>query len=359
MDDLETMLRAGRVEEALTLAEAIAERSATAETLRDLARARLRAQRPMGAVDAVERGLRADHEREYEPELLTLLADAYERLGELQRADNLCTRALRQLAKTDQGVVSRNAHTFFPHLIRCQVAMARVSERRGQLLRAAYLLEGVQIQARVAGNPKFCPSEEDASQNARFWSEIAHLIHLHRGRVALALADMPLASTELEAALNDALTQSDTETIVLAHVQLGRLAAEEQHPDAALRHFLEGVRWHETGQATVRDDELRAAVRSSREELYAGAIDSAFAADDYLTACRRVSRHERVCFSRESAEATPRPCLTGSPPSNPLPGHLNQTRAYWSSLLPARGCTPSCSARTASTWQTYQSRHQS
>src|SRR5215472_12257121 len=104
MDDLENMLRDGRVEEALSRAETAAERSPTAQALRDLARARLRAQRTMAAVDAAERGLWADHEGEYQPELLTILADAYERLGELERADNLCTRALGLLAQYDVGV---------------------------------------------------------------------------------------------------------------------------------------------------------------------------------------------------------------------------------------------------------------
>jgi CHAT domain-containing protein len=287
MDDLETMLRTGRTEEALGLAEAAAERHPTAGALRDLARARIRAQQPLAAVAAAERGLRADRDSLHGPELLTLLADAYERLGELQRADELCTRALGLfLDGGENNFIGVNARTRFPILVRCRVAVARVSERRGQLLRAAYLLEGVQIHAHAALNPELCPSPEDAPQNASFWNEIAHLIHLHRGRVALALDDMTLAETELKAALSAALTQSDAEAIVLTHVELGRLAARQQHPDAAQRHFLEGVQWHETGQATVRDDELRAAVRSSREELYAGAIESAFAAQDFLAACQ-------------------------------------------------------------------------
>ena len=285
MDDLETMLRTGRIDEALSLAEAAAERDPTAGTLRDLARARIRAQQPLAAVAAAERGLRADRDRLYAPDLLTLLADAYERLGELQRSDDLCARALRLfLEGGDTSFIEVNARSRFPILVRCRVALARVSERRGQLLRAAYLLEGAQIHAHAALNPKLCPSQEDAPQNANFWNEIAHLIHLHRGRVALALDDIALAKTELDAALSIALTQSDAETIVLAHVELGQLAAKQQRPDAALRHFLEGVRWHETGQVAVRDDELRAAVRSSREELYAGAIENAFAAHDFLTA---------------------------------------------------------------------------
>ncbi|MFF3444622.1 CHAT domain-containing protein [Streptosporangium sp. NPDC002721] len=266
MTAFDAALRAGRVEEALRLAEASVARGGpeVAGALRDLARARIRAGRLPAAVAAAEKGLVSDT-GPYEAELRMVLADAYERLGEFARAEALCVQVSASLV--DLEGLER-----FTTLVHRNVATARLNERRGQLLRAEYLLKATLIAGRQAALPAG-PATPARATAVAFFGEIEHLVHLHLGRVARKLADVGQARTELAAALTGARDNGDAEAVTNAHVEFALLADD---PAEALNHLLEALWWYESPQATIRDDELRAAVRSSREELYQHAIDHAF-----------------------------------------------------------------------------------
>ncbi|MFI6318857.1 CHAT domain-containing protein [Nonomuraea sp. NPDC050556] len=267
MTGFDVALRAGRVEEALRLAEASVSRGGpeVAGAFRDLARARIRAGRLADAVAAAEKGLDHDNDR-YEAELRMVLADAYERLGEFARAEALCV-------EVSASIVELGGLDRFTTLVHRNVATARLNERRGQLLRAEYLLKATLSAGRQATDPASPATPARAAATA-FFGEIEHLVHLHLGRVSRKLSDQERAHAELTTALNGARAAGDAEAMMSTHVEFALLAGSAPE---ALNHLLEALWWHESPQATIRDDELRAAVRSSREELYQHAIDHAYA----------------------------------------------------------------------------------
>lgn len=265
MSGFDEALRAGDVQGALDLAAAQVAQGGPrqARALCRLAQARIRAGQLTAAVEAADQGLAVDT-GEYEPDLRMVLSDAYERLGELDRASDLAYQALGLVGDLP---VAANAFEVF---IRRKVAIARISERRGRLLQARYFLDGVLIDAaRAIG----APNREDAQVNAAFFHGIEPLVHLHRGRVARKLSDHDLARAELAAALAGAQEIGDAETMMYCHLERSFL----EGPALALDELLEALWWHQSHQATARDDELRVAIRSSREELYQRAVHQAVA----------------------------------------------------------------------------------
>ncbi|MFI6737053.1 CHAT domain-containing protein [Nonomuraea sp. NPDC050451] len=267
MTGFDAALRAGRIEDALRLAEESVARGGpeVAGAFRDLARARIRVGQLPAAVAAAEKGLHNDTGA-YEPELRMVLADAYERLGEFACAEALCVQVSKFVADLPYTLER------FTTLVHRNVATARLNERRGQLHRAAYLLKATLI----AGRQATAPASEAVARAAAvaFFGEIEHLVHLHLGRVARKLGDPELARTELSSALAGARAIGDAEVMMQTHVEFALLAGG---PAEGLNHLLEALWWHESPLSAVRDDELRAAVRSTREELFQHAIDQAYA----------------------------------------------------------------------------------
>ncbi len=318
---LDEAMRAGRLEEALRIADELVSalrRSPPtgdlAQALADQARVRSRANQLHAAVMSAEDGLKVSARTggACEPELRTVLADVYERLGELARADELCTSAVAQLLDGHESL-DRGLFAVFPGLVRRKIASARISERRGHLRRAAYLLEGVLLDAQLAARPENAAGDANAAANAEFMRGIEYLVRLHRGRVARKVHDLALARRELVAALVGAAEIGDNEAVMYAHLELAVLARTEDDPVSALEHTLDSLGSYELGLSTIRDDELRVAVRSSQEELFARAVDAAVDSGAGSTAWRLAEHaRARVFYARmagtpaDQSRTTPR-----------------------------------------------------
>ncbi|MEU0030757.1 CHAT domain-containing protein [Streptomyces sp. NPDC006335] len=303
MSGFEEALRAGRLEDALRLAEAAVAGGGpeAPAALRDLARARIRTGRFPSAVAAAEEGLRRDTGA-HEAELRMILADAYERLGEFNRAEALCLQV-------SASIVGLSSLARFRTLVHRNVATARLAERRGELLRAEYLLNATLSAGRQATVPTASPSP-DALVAQEFFGGVEHLVHLHRGRVARKLGERSLAEAELGEALARARSLGDAEAMMLSHVEFARLG---ESPAVALNHLLEALWWHESPQTEFRDDELRAAVRADQEELFQDAIDQAFDVGSVGMAWRLSERaRARVFLSRMGVRPDPPVAPPGS-----------------------------------------------
>lgn len=298
---LDEALRAGRLDDALRLAdEAVSALRAEppaaglAMALADQARVKARANQLLAAVACAEEGLRiaAQADPDAEPELRIVLADIYERHGELARADELCVRAMFQLIGASD-TVRAGARVVSPGLARRKITAARIAERRGHLLRAAYLLRGVLLDAASVVQGENAGGDANAAAHVEFMAGIEHLVRLHRGRVARKLDDQALARQELTAALTGSAEVGDAEAAMYAQLEMALLAgaAGEQLP--VLDHVLEALRWYESGLAGIRDDELRVAARSSQEDLFARAVQAAIEGGAPVMAWR-LAEHARA-----------------------------------------------------------------
>jgi CHAT domain-containing protein len=344
-------LRAGRIEEALRIA---ADQVSTlrsgpptvelARALVDLTRADARANRLPAAVEAAEEGLRicrGGDDGTVEADLRTVLADVYERLGEVVRADELCTAALGQLLEGRESI-DRGAYSVFPGLARRKVSAARISERRGHLRRAAYLLDGVFADAGLATSPRFTASA-DVAANTAFLTEIEHVVRLHRGRVARKLDERSSARAGLTAALTQAREVGDVEVVMYAHAELAVLASAGNDPASGLNHMLEALWWYESGLSGIRDDELRVAARLTQEELFGRAVDKAMEVRLALTAWR-LSEHARARVFRARMAGTPAVPPAAAPSGAEPPDglrkplkryHSHPTDKRWAEVLDA------------------------
>lgn len=282
-ETLDEALGDGRLDDALRLAdEAVSAlragppTSVLAMALADQARVKARAGQLPAAVACAEEGLRiaAQAGPGVEPELRIVLADIYERLGELARADEQCVRALLQLLG-GRDAVRVGARVVSPGLARRKITAARIAERRGHLLRAAHLLRGVLLDAASVVRAENADGDMNAVAYVAFMSGIEHLVRLHRGRVARKLDDHALAREELAAALARSAEVGDAEAAMYAQLEMALLDDAAGDPLAALGHVLDALQWYESGLANIRDDELRVAARSSQEDLFARAVQTA------------------------------------------------------------------------------------
>ncbi|MFD9409813.1 CHAT domain-containing protein [Streptomyces sp. NPDC059989] len=291
MNAFEEALRAGNVERALEIAGAWVDEAredeaagSLAEALSLLARALVQANQLDEAVGAVQAGLAVDRETDAncEADLRIVLADAYSRMGELERAEEQCTLTtlyLRRIAPTTPVHPVVYANT-----MRHLVVAARVSELRGRPLAAVRLLDSALGLIAASNDAEYIGSAEAAAAHELLGRDHLHLVRLHRGRLARTLHDPDTAREMLGAALSAAEEAGDTESAMYAHLELAEAARDEDRPEEAMRELWRAVYLHESQSSRIRDDELRVAVRMAREELFVHGVDLAIACGDFRTA---------------------------------------------------------------------------
>lgn len=291
MNAFEEALRAGDVELALETARAWTADAredgaagSLAEALSLLARALVQANRLEEAVEVVQEGLAVDLETDAhcEADLRIVLADAYARMGELERAEEQCTRTTLYLRRI---VPTTPVHpVVYANTMRHLVVAARVSELRGRPLAAVRLLDNALRLIAAANDAASIGSAEAAAAHELLGRDHLHLVRLHRGRIARALRDPDTAREMLGAALAEAEEAGDTESQMYAQLELAQAARDEGRAEEAVEHLWQAVYLHEAQSSRIRDDELRVAVRMAREELFVHGVELAVACEDYHTA---------------------------------------------------------------------------
>lgn len=291
MNVFEDALRAGNVELALETVrawtdEARADPAARplAEALSLLARALVQANQLDEAVTVIHEGLAVDLETDArcEADLRIVLADAYARMGELERAEEQCTLTTLYLRRI---VPSTPVHPIvYANTMRHLVVAARVSELRGRPLAAVRLLENALNLIAASSDPDQVGSAEAATAHELLGRDHLHLIRLHRGRMARKLHDLDTAREMLAAALSAAENAGDTESAMYALLELAEVARDKGAPDDAMRRLWGAFYLHESQSSRILDDELRVAVRMTREELFVHGVDLAIACEDFHTA---------------------------------------------------------------------------
>jgi CHAT domain-containing protein/tetratricopeptide (TPR) repeat protein len=260
--------RLGEYEKAIAAANkvvsdnSIAGASTRIACLAQLGRIYLQMNQLEDAFSAFDRAMRLDQEQNGGDQFTVLgsgLADAWLKAGEAMKSVLLCERVLDRLIERFPKAVDVLNNPDASRLMaerRISQAMAAEALRRYRF--ALLLLEGADIS------------------DSR--GEFLQVISFHRGRLYATLSEFDHSNEFLEIAVKEARNRSDVAVEMLAHEQLGRVAAKQGDPEKAVKKFAKAIELLESGLSKLRVESFHVSRRHSEEMLFELAIDAALAA---------------------------------------------------------------------------------
>jgi CHAT domain-containing protein len=233
-----------------------------------------------------------DHD-EIHARAMVLSAMIFAHHGELAKADLVCQEAATVMLPAGASPYSAAR---FPAWVRRKLIHASICELGRRPLRAAYLLEGVLVDSDVAVSPHGGATETERAEVARYVRANRHQWEAQLGRVygvidthaggerflkqSVVIDHYGDAERLLQEALAVSRARRDNKTALDIILALGFRCMRQGDAVSARSHLLEAAELYDAEVGALGVNEFRAALRPSRESLFALGIAACISVGD-------------------------------------------------------------------------------